>query len=173
MGKGLLLRFNGVNRRLKFCEHIRLKPRQKVTIVFFETLCWKCKKPQHLYTVKQNFSTICGQDFHLDGSTWDSDDIDKHPQVYKAVKQFLNTDSGKHLKVGELKERYSHTVGHTYLSHGCYYCDIIFGDFHLQHLKSKCQYDPNALSHVVEIDLGTIVDEEKHWCYSECGEFCE
>lgn len=36
-----------LKRKLRFCEHRRLKPKQEVTIVFFEISCWKCKKPQH------------------------------------------------------------------------------------------------------------------------------
>lgn len=120
-----------LTRKLKFCENIRLKPKQEVTIVFFETNCWKCQKLQHLYTVEQNLTSICNIDFHLYGSMWNSEDIDKNAQVYEAVKQFLKTESGELLKVGALKERYSNTVGHSYLSHGCFYCNVIWGDFPL------------------------------------------
>jgi hypothetical protein len=79
-----------LKRKLKFCEHIRLKPKQEVTIVFFETSCWKCKKAQHCWTVEQNLLTVCNQDFYIMGSMWDSDAIDKSPKIYEAVKQFLN-----------------------------------------------------------------------------------
>src|SRR5690606_3700446 len=77
-----------LNRKLKFCNHVRLKPSQEVTIIFFETSCWKCKKPQHCYTVEQNLMSVCNQDFYIMGSMWDSDDIDKSPNIYDAVKRF-------------------------------------------------------------------------------------
>ena len=162
-----------LNRKLKFCEHIKLKPKQEVTIVFFETSCWKCHKPQHIWTVEQNLLTVCNQNFYVMGSMWDDDDIDKSPQIYEAVKQFLKTENGKHLKIGELKSRYSKTVHDSYLSHGCFYCDAIFGDFFLSSEKLEGQNDPESIRHKVEINLGKMETEGKHWCYSENGEFCE
>lgn len=162
-----------LKRKLRFCEHISLKPIQEVTIVFFETSCWKCKMPQHLWTVEQNLVTVCNQDFYLMGSMWDNDDIDKNPNIYEAVKQFLETENGKHLKIGQLKKRFSKTVHESYLSHGCFYCDSIFGDFFLTSEKLEGQNDPNSIRHVVKINLGTMEEEGQHWCYSENGHFCE
>lgn len=60
---------------------------------------------------------------------WDNDDIDKNPQVHDAVQRFLKTEQGKEMKIGKLQPRFSKTVGHNYLLHGCYYCNAIFGDF--------------------------------------------
>lgn len=162
-----------LKRRLKFCDHITLKPKQEISILFFETSCWKCNKPQHCYTVDQNLLTICNQNFYLMGSMWDSEDIDKNPKVYEAVKQFLKSEDGKDLKVGELKKRYSKTVENSYVSHGCFYCDAIFGDFYLHSEKLECLNDPTNIGFVTEIDLGTIREKGQHWCFSENGEFCE
>jgi hypothetical protein len=162
-----------LKRKLKFCEHIKLKPKQEVTIVFFETSCWKCHKPQHIWTVEQDLLTVCNQDFYVMGSMWDDDDIDKSPQIYKAVKQFLLTENGKHLKIGQLKNRYSKTVHDSYLSHGCFYCDAIFGDYFLTSEKLEGQNAPESIRHKVEINLGKMETEGKHWCYSENREFCE
>lgn len=162
-----------LKRKLKYCELVRIKPKQEVTIVFFETSCWKCKKPQHCYTVEQSLLTVCNQDFYLMGSLWDSDDIDKTPNVYEAVKQYLKSEKGKHLKVGQLKKRYSKTVHDNYLSHGCFYCDAIFGDFYLITEKIEGQNDSNSIRYKGEINLGEIQEEGKHWCISENGHFCE
>ena len=164
---------NLLKRKLKFCEHIKIKPIQEVTIIFFETSCWKCHRPQHLWTVEQNLQTVCNQDFHIMGSMWDNDAIDKNPRVYEAVKQFLKTERGKHLKIGELKKRYSKTVNESYLSHGCFYCDSLFGDFFLNSEKMEAQYYSNSIVYKVDIDLGFMKEESKHWCCSENGEFCE
>jgi len=162
-----------LKRKLKFCDNIRLKPIQEVRIVFFETSCWKCKKPQHCYTVEQNLLTVCNQDFYVMGSMWDSNDIDKKPQIYSAVKEILGSGEGKNLKVGQLKKRYSRTVNESYLSHGCFYCDAIFGDFYLNTEKMESMNAPNSLRFKRQIDLGTIIEEGQHWCFSENGQFCE
>ena len=122
---------NLLARKLKFCEHIRSAPKQKVTIIFFEMKCWKCGTLQYCYTVEPSLKSVCNCDFDVERSSWDDHDIDKHPGVYAAVQDFLQTEEGRQLKVGLVKKRYSRTVADSYLSHGCYYCDAIFGDFHL------------------------------------------
>jgi hypothetical protein len=162
-----------LKRQLKFCEHIRLKQKQEVTIVFFEISCWKCHKPQHLWTVEQNLVTVCNQDFYLLGSMWDSDDIDKSTQIYEAVKQFVQTEKGKKLKIGQLKKRYSKTIQNSYLSHGCFYCNSIFGDFFLSSEKLEGQNDSNSIKHKLEIEFDASKEEGRHWCFSDKGEFCE
>lgn len=122
---------NLLARKLKFCEHIRMAPKQKITIIFFEMKCWKCGTLQYCYTVEPSLKSVCNCDFDVERSSWDDHDIDKHPGVYAAVQDFLQTEEGRQLKVGPVKKRYSRTVADSYLSHGCYYCDAIFGDFHL------------------------------------------
>ena len=162
-----------LNGRVKFCEHICLKPKQEITIVFFETSCWKCNQTQHCFTVEKNQLTLCNQDFHVVSSLWDNDDFDKNPQIYEAVKTFLKSESGKELKVGELKKRYSRTVQDSYVSHGCYYCDAIFGDFFLCSEKSEMIDDPKNIRYKTEINFGILKNDGKHWCVSEDGKFCE
>lgn len=142
-------------------------------IIFFETSCWKCKQPQHLWTVEQNFVTVCDQYFYLMDSMWDNDDIDKNPKIYEAVKQFLQTEVGKNLKIGQLKQRYSKTIHESYLSHGCFYCDSLFGDWFLDTEKMDVQNNSNALRHKVEIEFKPMKAEGQHWCYSDNGQFCE
>lgn len=164
---------NLLKRRLKYCEHIRLKPKQEVTIVFFETSCWKCHNSQHLWTVEQNLVTVCNQDFYLMGSMWDDDNIDKSPKIYEAVRQFLQTEKGRDLKIGQLKKRFSKTVQNSYLSHGCFYCDSIFGDFFLNSEKLEGQNDPNSIRYKVEIEFEVVKGEGQHWCFSDSGYFCE
>jgi len=159
--------------QLKYCEHVRLKPRQEATIVFFETTCWKCDKPQHLWTVEQNFISVCNQGFYLIGTLRNHKDIDKSPQVYNAVKKFLQTGKGNKLKIGQLKNRYSKTIQDSYLSHGCFYCDAIFGDWFLNIEKMDGISDPNSTNVKVEIEFDEFSDKGNHWCYSENGEFCE
>jgi len=162
-----------LKRKIKFFEHTRLKPKQKVTIVFFDTRCWKCYEPQHLWTVEQNLLTVCNQDYYLMNSMWDDDGIDKVQKIYQAIKQFVKSEIGKNLKIGELKERFSKTIEESYLSHGCFYCDSIFGDWFLNTEKIDGRNDPNSIRHAVEIEFGTMKENRRHWCYSDNGEHCE
>lgn len=162
-----------LKRKIKFCENYRLHPKQEVEIVVFETTCWKCKKPQHLYTVDQHLKTICEQDMYLMGSMWDSGDIDKSPAVINAIEDLMKSEEGKEIKIGRIKHRYSKTVSHSYLSHGCYYCDVIFGDFPLNSEKLDGLNDPNRKIFKRVLEMGTIKQEGIHWCHSETSNFCE
>lgn len=157
--------------KIKYCGNYRLLPRQEVAIVVFETSCWKCKRSQHLYTVDQHLKTICNQDMYIMGSMWDSDDIDKSPAIVATVKELMSSE--KDIVIGELKKRFSKTIQHTYLSHGCYYCDAIFGDFYLTTEKMQGLDDPNRRIFKKTLNLGEIKQEGPHWCYSEANEFCE
>lgn len=169
-----------LNRKLKFCRHIRLKPKQNVTIIFFKYKCWKCQRPQYCYTVYPKFFTICGLEHDMMDGMWNDDDIDKSPQIQAEVQQFLKSEKGKDIKVGSIKRRFSGTVEHSYLSHGCYYCDVIFGDFYLSPSKLDVYNDwhtqsglENYVQHTAEIDVGRIIEEQPHWCFSEDRHFCE
>ena len=81
-----------LNRKVKFCRHIRLKPKQEAIILFFQYECWECKKPQYCYTVYPKFSTVCDLEYDMMGEMWSDGDIDKSPQIQIAVQQFLDSD---------------------------------------------------------------------------------
>jgi competence CoiA-like predicted nuclease len=168
-----LLVDNLLKRKLKFCEHKSLKSRQEVTIVFFPTICWKCKKPQHIWTVDSNLVTVCTQNIIVKESLWDSDHLDKSPYVIDAIKHFLKTEKGKNLKIGELKKRYSKTKDNIYLSHGCFFCDAISGDAFLYGEKREGKNHPNSIKYLVEIEIVSKKEKGPHWCFSENGQFCE
>ncbi len=162
-----------LNKKIKFNNVLRLIPQQKITIIFFEMRCWKCGAEQHCYTVDRNLLTICKQNFRVAGSMWDGDDIDKNPQVYNAVKSFLNTEKGEKIKIGVLKDRHSKTISENYLSHGCFYCDALFGDFPMLTQKMYASEDVNSIKYEVDLNLGDYRYSEHHWCYSKDGIFCE
>ena len=133
----------------------------------------ECGTLQYCYTVEPSLKSVCNCDFDVERSSWDDHDIDKHPGVYAAVQDFLQTEEGRQLKVGPVKKRYSRTVADSYLSHGCYYCDAIFGDFHLIEEKLFALQDSANIRYTTEIDLGTMTYEKTHWCFSESKQFCE
>jgi hypothetical protein len=160
-----------LNRSIKHCEHYRLQPEQDVEIVFFETSCWKCKQAQHLYTIVQGLKSICDKEIHLMGSMWSGDDIDMSPVILAAVQGIM--ESEKDLHVGQVKIRCSNTLNNSYLSHGCYYCDVIFGDFYLRTEKMDGLSDPKRRIFKQRLNMGIPKQEGPHWCHSIGGEFCE
>lgn len=169
-----------LNRKLKFCEHVRVKPRQEVSIILFETKCWKCRKPQYCYTVYPKLATVCGQKILIMDDPWSDDAIDKNPQVYAAVQQFAETYQDKDIKIGQLKRRFSNTVKDSYLSHGCYYCDALFGAHYLNTDKLDVYNDIDSqyclekyIRFTTEITFDTMTEKRPHWCFSEDGHFCE
>lgn len=162
-----------LNRKIRFCENYHLQPEQEVEINIFETECWKCKNPQHLYTVSPNLLSVCTNDMYVMSSLWSSDDMDKSPAIVAAVREIMQSPEGVDIKIGEVKNRYSKTISESYLSHGCYYCDAIFGDFFLSSTKAYGADAPDRKIFKRVVNLGTVKHEGAHWCYSENGLFCE
>ena len=80
-----------------------MAPKQKITIIFFEMKCWKCGTLQYCYTVEPSLKSVCNCDFDVEQSSWDDHNIDKHLGVYAAVQDFLQTEEGRQLKVGPVK----------------------------------------------------------------------
>lgn len=160
-------------RRLKFCANYKALPKQEIDIIFFRYHCWKCKAEQYLYTVNQPLHSCCGTEMLHMGEMWTGGDLDLNPSVVAAVKEFTNSPEGGHIKIGEIKNRYSNTVQQSYPSFGCYYCDSIFGDFYLMTEKMDAQYMPDKLVVKKAIDFGHVTHEGDHWCFSKAGNFCE
>ncbi|MEO9851890.1 MAG: competence protein CoiA family protein [Reichenbachiella sp.] len=161
--------FNG---KVKFCEVHSTQPRQSMSIKFYEKSCWKCHKEQHSYNIDRGLITKCGDELHVDSDLWDGGSLEKHPSIIEAIKNFQKTERGKHLKIGEVKGRYSKTANETYLSFGCYYCDAIFGDWFRMEESLETQYDDNLLTFETVIELESFKDDHEHWCYSESKDFC-
>lgn len=56
----------------------------------------ECGTLQYCYTVEPSLKSVCNCDFDVERSSWDDHDIDKHPGVYAAVQDFLQTEEGRH-----------------------------------------------------------------------------
>lgn len=162
-----------LNGKFKFCQSLKLAPVQEVEIVIFPMSCWKCKRDQHSYTVSQNLTSLCGEEMYLDGGLGSGDALDKHPAIVRSVFDFVQSGQGTEIRIGEVKPRFSRTMGHPYLSHGCYYCDALFGDFFQITDKLDGLNDPGKIVIRRTVSLGTIRQEGDHWCYSESSQFCE
>jgi len=164
---------NLLNRKLKICKKIRVKTKQEVEIIFFETVCWKCEKPQHLWTVEQNLIAACDLPYLANGNLWNCTELDKNPAIHKAVLEILKTNAGSSLSIGTLKHRFQKKNNKSILSHGCFFCDSIFSDYYLKSEKIHSYYDTRNIRKKVDLEMNDLRVDFEHWCFSENGDFCE
>ena len=117
---------------------------------------------------------ICDSAFYPE-SLWGSDRQEYRPEIIDAVKQLLKTEQGEHLRLGEVKPRYSKTVGDSYTSFGCYKCDSIFGDWFVMEAEMEAVYGYGQVA-TFEITIKLQDDVSlpiPHWCYPESQAFCD
>lgn len=159
-----------LNKEIKYCESYRARNQQEIEIEFYETSCWKCGREQHLYTVNDRLASWCNSQMYFIGALWDDDDLDKSPSIVRAIREVV--ESNPKYKVGEIKKRYSKTVRDSYMSFGCYYCDAIFGDFFLNDDRMEAQNSGRTEIVKKIIDIGDMINDGQHWCYSPERKFC-
>lgn len=159
---------------IKFCEFARTLPTQRVKLVFYEMPCWKCKAMNHIYYVDTTFYSACHAVIHPDETLWNSDKNEYHPEIIALAREFIKTE-GNHLKLGEIKNRYSKSVEDSYVSFGCYKCDSIFGDWFAMEAQMEAVYDYRQVATVEkEIKLGENIELPiPHWCYPGELPFCD
>lgn len=157
--------------KIKFCQHI--KPLPKVTVNFIKFPCWKCGKIHHIYYL-DNFHTACNIDITIQDRLWDNKGTIFNDKVIKAIQKYTNTEEGKHIVLPIIKERFSHTVGTSYMSFGCSECDSIFGDFYIHEAVLEEIYNTDKDSFTIEADIELNVPLFlPHWCHPGSCEFCE
>ena len=91
--------------------------------------CWKCHKRSHIYFINRLLSS--------DGISVLCDDVmtanrEFEPEVVKAVGQYIKEHTELGIRIGEIKPRFSKTLGYAYPSFGCAFCDSIFGNHYVQ-----------------------------------------
>lgn len=81
--------------------------------------CWRCKKETNIVTFVQVDL------LDTEPSVLRISDLEGHPSVVRKVIKHIP----EHLKVGEIRPRFSKTEGGSYLSNGCGHCDALIGRF--------------------------------------------
>lgn len=160
---------------IRFCEVARTTPDQNIRLVFFEMECWKCKKMNHVYYVDTTFHSACNATIYQHETLWGSDKTAHRPEIIAMAREFINTEQGKHLKLGEIKERFSNTVQVSYMSFGCYSCDSIFGDWYVMEAQMEAVY---GYGQAATVERTIRFDENvelliPHWCYPGKLPFCD
>lgn len=158
--------------KIRFQTLAQAKNTQNVNLEFYSHTCWKCGCTNHLYFVHNSFYSSCGAVIKPTELLWESSNIEYIPEIIALAHAIANKN--EELKLGEIKMRYSNTVGRSYMSFGCYNCDSLFGDYHVMESKIEacCDGNHNSFSETIKIDNLPIQSIE-HWCLPEDGCYCQ
>lgn len=143
---------------------------QPVQIIYYPMKCWKCKEDSVYFKVDGAFKSHCACKIHEEEIMWTAQKVEFMPEILSAARKF----AANRLPLGEIKERQSKTVEHSYLSFGCFHCDSIFGDWFIMKDQLEYIYDkPDFEKFDTEIDaLHIKAVNMNHWCFPENGKFC-
>jgi hypothetical protein len=157
--------------KIKFCQTINTLP--KTEIIFVEMKFWKCGAVNHIYYIGP-FASPCNTIVHYQEGMWNFDKMVSNPEIMSKAKEYAN-DNEKRLNLATLKNRYSKTVGKSYLSFGCWKCDSIFGDWFVHEAIIETWYGDGIFdktSFEVSFDL-ELRKSIPHWCHPGKNKFCE
>lgn len=160
---------------VRFCNRAVSSWQQEVTITFYRMKCWNCGFENHPYFLDDSFTAACGARAHPDESLWSSNRSEVSPEIVEAVMEYVAMEDSEGLIVPPVKERFSKTVGHSYLSFGCLRCDSIFGDWYLRDAELEAMYGYGVIASTkvnITLPKRTTVNLP-HWCYPDTGDFCE
>jgi len=167
-----------LSRHFKFASHYRVRQIQQFKVVFLAVICWRCQQQHYLYYIPNaGYYSKCG--IKIDEGAFGAFDSNFwlfRPELIQAVKNYLKTEAGKTIRMGEIKKRYSKTVRRSYMSFGCKKCDAIWGDHFYFEAMSEAWY---GYIPTIELDLQISLNpplnlnSRPHWCYSPTGSFCD
>lgn len=162
---------NFISGNIQFRQIAKTNPIQNISLVFYEMDCWKCNHTNHLYFVNSDFHSSCNAKIKPEEALWESNNLEYMPEIIAAAKKILESEN---LYLGEIKPRFSKTIGEKYVSFGCYNCDSIFGDYYVMEAKIDVMYDLKRKKYKREIQLNEdiIIPNLPHWCYPHDGRFC-
>lgn len=165
---------NFIAGNIQFRPSVRTKSLQHVSLVFYEMICWKCKKVNHLYYVETPFYSSCNATIEPDEFLWESNQAEYRAEIIDFARKVIDNNETPGFKLGAIKPRFSNTVGKSYISFGCYNCDSIFGDFYVMEAKNDMQYETDKLRFqgVIELQVPASL-EVPHWCFPEGDDYCD
>lgn len=156
--------------KIKFCH--TLNPLPYVEIYFLEMKCWKCGAINHIYYIAP-FQSPCNTMINYDEAMWASNKLVSNPSILSKIQEYA--DSNKFLRLATMKQRFSYTVGGSYMSFGCHKCDSIFGDWHVQDAITE-SWDGDGIidkfKFQVDFELN-LRQDIPHWCHPGEHDFCE
>jgi len=165
-----------LNRHIQYRASATIDSTQRVTVVFFGISCWKCGHSSHIYYLEEEYRTRCGIPASSVEGLEGEHDGEFAPEVVAAVQAFLMGAEGSGLHVGEIKQRFSRTVGRAYPSFGCPKCDAIFGDHFRIEDSLHARYDQESAPAILSVEVTcsrNVSAPHPHWCCPTSGEFCD
>ncbi|WP_275523275.1 hypothetical protein [Kamptonema sp. UHCC 0994] len=171
----LLSRYFKVAFRYQVCQNQQLKA------VFFPVSCWKCQQKHYLYYIENPCYYSCC-DIKINElllGALDNNFAWFKPEIIQAVQNFLKTEAGQKIRMGEIKIRYSDNIMINRISFGCPQCDTLAGEgFNIKkYFDPMCRNkypDIPIIKHDLQITLpNPVLSAKPHWCYSKTGSFCD
>lgn len=98
--------------------------------------CWRCKK---LTGIIRGISVYSKSGLCIGYLSFNS------PDVKELITTHVDNQKLRAAGIGSVKNRYSKTVGHSYISNGCIHCDSLMGDFFLCEIYGDMDDDPEVM----------------------------
>lgn len=148
-----------IDGKIRFAEQAEIN---KVELCFYKNECWKCHRENDVYFVNRLFSqkgvVIDVQNLMMD------EDLTFNPSIIKGFQRYIQEHPSETFILGDIKPRYSKTIGEAYPSFGCAQCDSIFGNFYLQENMDELIYCTDSLRKAI-ITLDEPIKVSVHcWC---------
>lgn len=142
---------------IRFAQKMLVK---YIEVCFFNMECWKCHKKNQVYFINR-FLSSDGNSIPCYNASMDK--LEFNPMIINSIERYINVHPELGIKMGKIKPRYSKTIGESYPSFGCAYCDSIFGNHFVQEEMLEMMYYSNNLLKVrIEIQ-GNISVQANCW----------
>lgn len=119
--------------------------------VMFETMnCYSCNTPHSVFIIRylvdedgDKHDYIKLQNIYYEEDDIDIPDLQFNDEILGKVKQNISDHPEKKIVMGDVRERYSRTMGESYMSFGCPKCGSLVGDHYLSELIMDAIYETN------------------------------
>ncbi|MEQ8192315.1 MAG: hypothetical protein ABRQ39_30395 [Candidatus Eremiobacterota bacterium] len=156
--------------QIKFSQKLVSKSQQEIRIIFFEMICWKCKKISHIYFLEKNnkisYISKCGVVMAKKQEIPRQEDSLQEEfknEVITTVMNYVKSEEGKKLRIGSIEPRYSKSKGESYISFGCYWCASIIGkpfiDKAIMRIKSRNFFNEKIIIDKPNISIKSKITE--------------
>ncbi len=145
-----------LNRRLKYCEHLRSNPENEFEISFYERECPNCKE-KHLSYFTSEIRSCCGNiiPFAQFSNKKGSDFYQILEHSFYEIRQ---SGENKFLKLGVLR---------------CDNCKTEFDDTYTISKQIPVNVQELKIIYKKKVKIDKYIKDQKHWCFSTNGNFCE
>ncbi|MCQ2246423.1 MAG: hypothetical protein MJZ69_06515 [Bacteroidaceae bacterium] len=117
--------------------------------VMFETMdCYSCNTPHSVFFIRylvdedgDKYDYIKLQNDYCEEDEIDIPNLQFDNDILGKVKQYISDHPEKKIVMGDVRERYSRTMGESYMSFGCPKCGSIVGEHYLEELKLNAIYE--------------------------------